>query len=112
MFLARIAEIILGNYSPCLNRRMFENKRSFSCQSNLLFCVEDEKRNFPENLPWPATGIPRNEFSSHCLVIEKFALMKQKRVELAKSVGMCWVTVSSQVTGTQVSHGLPKAPCL
>ena len=56
---------------------------------NLHFCVDNKKGNLPENLPWAATGIPRNEFSSHCQVIEKLALIKQKRVELAKSVGMC-----------------------
>ena len=43
MFIGRIAEIMLGNYSPCqTDRRMFGNKNSFSCQLNLPFCVEDE----------------------------------------------------------------------
>ena len=61
MFLARIAEIMLGNYSPCeTDRRLFGNKNSFSCQSNLPFCVDDEKEIHPKTyrgLPQASHGI-------------------------------------------------------
>ena len=42
------------------------------------------------------------------LVMKMFSLIKQKRVELAKSVGMCCVIVFSQVTGAQIFLGLHK----
>ena len=46
MYLARIAEIILRNYTVL--RRMFGNKISFSCQSNLPFCGDDEEEIRPK----------------------------------------------------------------
>ena len=57
-------EIILRNYSPCqTDRRMFGNKKSFSCQSNLPFCVDDEKEIHPKTyrgLPQASHGITRD----------------------------------------------------
>lgn len=46
------------------NRRMFGNKNCFSCQSNLLFCVDEEK----ETLPKPYRGMPR---ASHGINLRK-----------------------------------------
>ena len=46
---------VLARIAESRNHRMFGNKNSFSCQSNLPFCVH--------TLPWPATGIPRNKES-------------------------------------------------
>ena len=61
MFLAGIVEITFGNYSPCYtDRRMFGNKDSFSCQSNLPFCDDDEKEIRPNTyrgLPQASHGI-------------------------------------------------------
>ena len=52
MFLARIAEIILRNYTVLAR---LGNIISFSCQSNLPFCGDDEE----EIRPKPYRGLPQ-----------------------------------------------------
>ena len=46
------------------NRRMFRNKNSFSCQSNLPFCVDEKRETQPKTyrgLPQASHGIRRNK---------------------------------------------------
>ena len=80
----RMLEEIARNHSPCQNRRSFEKKNNnFSC--HVLFIVNQicyfastmktkpqgravarKKFWLRQTLPWPATGIQRNNMSSKC----------------------------------------------
>ena len=80
--LARIAEsrnVLCPNrrnysykyHSPCqTDRRMFGNKNSFNCQSNLPFCVDDEKEIRPKTyrgLPQAFHGMRNAKLGNHLI---------------------------------------------
>ena len=79
--LARIAEIMLGNYSLCQNHRMFGYKNSLSCHMDFVvnqichFASTKKKKRSRNFLLWPDTGIPRNNLCHSCLLPLPFPVL-------------------------------------
>ena len=77
-------------YSPCqTDRRMFGNRISFSCQSNLPFCGDDEE----EIRPKPYRGLPQ---ASHGKIAYSF-----------KEAGL--IPIAHIMAGTHLSLGRVKS---